>query len=309
MIFGQIGNFGALLQRAHLACKLFSDKKWRAVADNGISLHDLLLRDWGADLPIRGGHGQSRQDPIIVTATDPETVAVTQMSTICGIARGRGAYWRTLARTPLGNEWPHIEQFKIETVELTSTEIITQTENYYFEVATMNALHKEGSAVGVTSYRDPCGLVFPYEIGWMHFDSSANNDQHFPGFGVALQYKAPCINCSIFIYDRGRADISDYVWDSVVKEEFDAAALDITSVHPDFIAWPDRPMKANILKRYYRVGDDARSASLLVMMASCGKFIKVRATWTRDHFLDRIANNFIESLFLLTASGGRRSIS
>lgn len=279
------------------------------MADNEISLRDLLLRDWGADLPIRGGYGQSRQDPIIVTATDPKTVAVTQMSTIRGIARGRGAYWRTLARAPLGNEWPNIEQFKIETVELTSAEIITQTENYYFEVAAMNAAHKEGSAVGVTSYRDPCGLVFPYEIGWMHFDSSSNNDQHFPGFGVTLQYKAPCVNCSIFVYDRGRADIPDYVWNSLVKEEFDVAALDITSVHPNFIAWPDPPTRANILKRYYRVGEDARDASLLAMMASCGKFIKVRATWTRDQFVDRIANNFIESLFLLTASGDGRSIS
>jgi len=41
-----------------------------------ITIHDLLLRDWSTELPIRGGYGQSLEDP-----PDPENVALTQLST------------------------------------------------------------------------------------------------------------------------------------------------------------------------------------------------------------------------------------
>lgn len=279
------------------------------MTDYEISLRDLLLRDWGTDLPIRGGYGQSRQDPIIITVADPETVAVTEMSTIGGLARGRGVFWRLLARTLLGDAWPHIEQIEIETVAIGATEIITQTENYYFDVTAMNAINSEWRAVIAISYRDASGLVFPYEIGWTHFDNRSNNEQHSPGLGVTLQYKAPSINFSVFVYDLGRANISNDIWDREVKEEFETAARHLASVHPELIAWPDRPTNANVLERYFKFGDGARDASLLAMMVSCGKFIKVRATWARDQFIDRIPNNFIESLFLLTASDGGRSIS
>jgi hypothetical protein len=96
-----------------------------------------LLRDWGTDPPISGGSGGSREDPIIVTATDPKTVALTQLLALSGIGRGRGIFWHAIGRTMLGEQWPGIEQFKVQTVELTDTQVVTQTENYYFDVSAM----------------------------------------------------------------------------------------------------------------------------------------------------------------------------
>ena len=94
-----------------------------------IALHDMLLRDWGTELPIRGGYGGSREDPIIITTSDADSVAATRLWTLRGLGRGRGIFWRTIAHTLLGDQWPGIERFKIETVQLTDTQIITQTEN------------------------------------------------------------------------------------------------------------------------------------------------------------------------------------
>ena len=95
------------------------------------SLHDLLLRDWNTDLPIRGGFGQSREDPIIVDSSDQVKAAEVQMLVLRGLGRGRGIFWRCLDRHPLGGQWIGIEQFKIETVELTDNQIITRKEAYY----------------------------------------------------------------------------------------------------------------------------------------------------------------------------------
>jgi len=46
-----------------------------------------MLRDWGTDLPIRGGSGGSREDPIIITASDPSIVAETRSLTLRGIRK------------------------------------------------------------------------------------------------------------------------------------------------------------------------------------------------------------------------------
>jgi hypothetical protein len=100
-----------------------------------LSLKELLLRDSGTDLPIRGGYGQTRDAPIVVTASDAKDVARTQMLTLRGVCRGRRVFWRKLDRRLLAPEWPGIEQVKIETVEIKADQLVAQVENYYFDTS------------------------------------------------------------------------------------------------------------------------------------------------------------------------------
>ncbi len=136
------------------------------MADEPITLHDLLLRDWGTGLPISGGSGQSRENPIIVTATDADTVALSQLLTLRGLGRGRGIFWRSISRALLGEQWPGVEQFTIKAVELTDTQVITQTEHYYFNVSAMLSGGGTWQALPLLIHRDVSGLTFPYEIGY-----------------------------------------------------------------------------------------------------------------------------------------------
>ncbi len=257
-----------------------------------IALHDLLLRDWGTKLPIRGGYGQSREDPIIVTTPDLESVALTQVLTLRG----------QITHALLGDKWPGIEQFKIETIELTDTQIVTQTENYYFDVSAMIAAHRRWQLPPVIVHHDVSGLTFPFEIGWLHFDNSENNELHAPGMGHGLHYKAPGIICSLYVYDRGRTDIPDDVTDDVIQTEFESAASDIATARPNFAAYPDQATRQDCLERYYSVGDAGGEASLLLLTASRGRFIKARVTWVRDPFIDRAATNFVDTLLATTRS-------
>ena len=213
------------------------------------------------------------------------------------LGRGRGIFWRTLTRALLGDKWPGIEQFKIETVELTDTEIITQTEAYYFDVSAMIAAQGRWRQLPVIVHRDVSGLIFSFEIGWLHFDKSENNELHAPGLGHSLHYKAPGIICSLYVYDRGRTDIPDDPTNDVILKEFESAADDIATHRPNFAPYPNQPTRRDCLERwYYSVGDAGRWASLLLLTTSRGRFIKARMTWVREQFIDRTARNFVATL-------------
>ncbi len=259
------------------------------------TLHDLLLGGLGIELPIRGGYGGSREDPIIITVPDADGVALTRFQTLHALGRGRGIFWRTVANTLLGDEWSGIEQFKIETVRLTETQMITRTENFYFDVSAAIAARRRWHSPPVIAHQDVSGLVFPFEIGWLHFDKGENNERDTPGEGHSLNYKAPGIACSLNVYDRGLASIPDDVADSVVREEFETASRDIATHRPDFEALPDQPPSDGCLERYYRIGE-GRQASLLWLTTSRGRFVKARVTWVRDHFIDEAAMTFIATV-------------
>jgi hypothetical protein len=257
------------------------------------TLRDLLMGGMGIELPIRGGYGGSREDPIVITAPDMDGVALVKALTLHAVGRGRGIFWRTVANTLLGEEWPGIEQFKIETVRLTETQMITRTENFYFDVSAAIEAQRRWQAPLVVAHHDVSGLVFPFEIGWLHFDKGEDVERESPGLGHSLNYRAPGIICSLYVYDKGLASIPDDVTDAVVQGEFEEAARDIATHRPDFEAVSDQPPpEPDCLERYYRVGE-GQQASLLWMTTSRGRFIKVRVTWVRDHFIDEAAMTFL----------------
>ncbi|MBO0754206.1 MAG: hypothetical protein J2P53_18945, partial [Bradyrhizobiaceae bacterium] len=74
------------------------------------SLHDLLLGGLGVELPIRGGYGSCREDPIVITAPDADGIAMARLLTLHALGRGRGIFWHTIGEVLLGDAWPGIEQ-------------------------------------------------------------------------------------------------------------------------------------------------------------------------------------------------------
>ena len=262
------------------------------------TLRALLIRDWGLDLPIRGGFGQSRDDPIVVDCSDPVVAAKTQTLVLQGLGRGRGVFWRCLGRNFLGSEWPSIEQFKIETVELTASEVITQTENYYFDLSMMIAKSGASAIKPAICYAEKSGLSFPYEIGWLHFDEMIDNEHNAPGLGVTLRYGAPGIKGTIFVYDRQR-DVPSDINDPWIQTEFEQAAVDISTIYSDVAPWPDPLPNGAYRVRYLALGGNAQDATVLWMTVARGKLVKARLTWDRDRFIDKVGNRFLRSLLVV----------
>lgn len=50
------------------------------------------------------------------------------------LGAGRGIDWKVIGQVLMSYNGRDLDQIKIETVETTETQIITQTENYYFDV-------------------------------------------------------------------------------------------------------------------------------------------------------------------------------
>lgn len=268
-----------------------------ALMSESMSLHDLLLRDWGMNLPITGGWGRSPDDPIVITTDDPGAIVMAQLHTLRGLGRGRGVFWRTMGLR-WENEARAIQQFKIETRELTATEIISQVENYYFDVSSLLLAGSKPLGPSLIVFRDDSGLLFPYEIGWLHHDTLVNNEPHKVGAGVTIHFKAPQTIASVYVYGIGQINSRD-IRHPRILEEFENASADLMRVNPHFTPWPDREM-ADRLVRYYRVGE-GREASLLALAAGQDRFVKVRATWLRDEFIDSVAGTFLDKVIAIAA--------
>lgn len=95
---------------------------------------ELLKRDFGIDFPISGGFGNSRESPIIIHRQDPNDYTSVEYGILRCLGIGRGIKWKLLQQSLLEHEGRMLDQMKIETVELTPTEQITQVENYYFDI-------------------------------------------------------------------------------------------------------------------------------------------------------------------------------
>jgi hypothetical protein len=99
-----------------------------------MNLKELLFRDFGIVFPISGGIRNSRDNPVIVHRVIPNDYTSVEYGILQCLAKGRGIEWKLVKQALLSHEGQMIDQIKIETVETTDAEIITQVENYDFDV-------------------------------------------------------------------------------------------------------------------------------------------------------------------------------
>ena len=99
-----------------------------------MTLKELLKKDFDADLEISGGFGNSIDNCIIIHKTyKNDHVAIEYYILEC-LGIGRGIEWKRIEQSLLNDKNRMIDKLKIETTQLTDTEIITQIENYYFDI-------------------------------------------------------------------------------------------------------------------------------------------------------------------------------
>ena len=97
------------------------------------SIRDMLKRDLNVDLPISGGTGKSA-DPVVVESAAGKEYQRVETDFIKCDCLGRRVKWEFLKRESLESEGRKIEKVKIKTQAMTQEEVISQIENYYFDV-------------------------------------------------------------------------------------------------------------------------------------------------------------------------------
>jgi hypothetical protein len=209
------------------------------------------------------------------------------------LGKGRCIYWRCLGRSLVGSALPVIEQFKIETVELTRTQKITTVENYYFDVS---ALSQRWEPIGCAMQVPHLDFRIPHEIGWLHAGEITDNESATPGAGVTVPYGAPAVKATIYIYDWQRTDVPEDVKDPIVRAEFEQAIQNVHTVTPHIEAWADPAFDGRHLFRCFKIGDDAKQNTLVALTTYRRKFIKLRTTWERDGFVDAVVMDWVHSV-------------
>ena len=99
-------------------------------------MRNQIFKDLGVLLPISGGIGNSIENAIVIEKTDvPFHTAVWVSYTYLDcIFNGRNVTYERIGQALLGRNGKKIDKISCITKELTETQIITQTENYYFDI-------------------------------------------------------------------------------------------------------------------------------------------------------------------------------
>lgn len=100
-----------------------------------MTIKEVIKRDFGVDLPISGGFGNSIETPIIIHRTDINDYVGLEHFILNCLGKGRKIEWRILEQGLLTHNGRKIDKVKIETKQTTENEIITQIENFYFDLS------------------------------------------------------------------------------------------------------------------------------------------------------------------------------
>lgn len=99
-----------------------------------MTLKDLLEKDFKIDLPISGGYGNSIENAIIIHRNEINDYVGTEHFILKCLGIGRRIEWIILGQELVSYDSKKVDKIKIETKQLTESEIITQIENYYFDI-------------------------------------------------------------------------------------------------------------------------------------------------------------------------------
>ena len=99
-----------------------------------MTLKDLLKSDFGVELPISGGFGNSIDNAVIIHRSGINDYVGTEHFILKCLGKGRGIEWQILGQELLKHNDQQIDKIKIETKQTKELEIITQIENYYFDI-------------------------------------------------------------------------------------------------------------------------------------------------------------------------------
>ena len=100
-----------------------------------MTLKELIKLDFEVDLPISGGFGNSLTTPIIIHKSGINDYVAIETFILKCLGIGRQIDWKILNQELLHSDEAQVDKIKIETIELTENESITQIENYYFDIS------------------------------------------------------------------------------------------------------------------------------------------------------------------------------
>lgn len=236
-------------------------------------LKELLLRDFGKDLKISGGTGNSVDDPIIIEVESPHDASWIEMEVASCIYVRLGWHWRAVERTKLEEGGKHIEKLSCEVKYIEGDQLVTETRNFYFDLTFVDMGKQEITPTCGFNLGANTGMGLPYQLGWFHFDGLTNNEEAQAGMGVSAAYSAPTTQATVYVYNKGMADIKSRN-EGQLEAEFTSARNELLAVNVGAKQVAER-LDDNLLFAAFEMG---AAYSIITLSAVGNHFFKIRAT-------------------------------
>ena len=159
-------------------------------------LRDLLLKDFGLDLPIAGGSGRNAEDPIVI-ATDSLYLAVEAQDSIAACLFGGQQQWRLVAKQadPVR---PTVECCQYEIRFIDGEQLVAEPRQLYFDTSRLKLAPGRSTPACGFSLGERFGFGLPAQFGWLHFERMGPVDT--PAGGLRLDYAARQTEVSLTLY-------------------------------------------------------------------------------------------------------------
>jgi len=264
------------------------------------SLHDLLLADFGLDLPIQGGTGK-KASPVVITSPTLQEAVDVQMQVLRCLGMGRRVAWRLIEQEVLQSA-DRTVRTGIETIALAGREFARQGENYYF---VLEALRPEANACSLpepSGFSDSrSGFKLPYQLAWLHFKNALDNESQNPGLGITAAFGGIAIKAHVYIYasiDPPAADAG--VESDRVIEEFQRAVGDVLGMDERSTVRSSRFLGGSSGAPRFAMAaleQPEEQTSWVVLTVRDGYFVKGRITWQGEEAcIDQMARQSIVAL-------------
>lgn len=239
-----------------------------------MKLKEMLLKDFGKDLPITGGFGQSADDPILLTTKSAMTAATTQLEVARCIYRINGRYWRAIERTPVETPTGRVEKLTCEVKYAEGDQLVTEKRSFYFDYAEVDLPDGSPLPPARVPLGYPADLGLPWQIGWFHFDGLINNEEMTPGLGLSVAYSAPKAKMTVYAYDKGKSKSIMADPDGSALAEYLQAVSDFESINPSTVVLREQGEMGTRLKMY----ESGNTLSAVLVAPFRDFFFKLRLT-------------------------------
>lgn len=236
-------------------------------------LKELLLRDFGKDLNIAGGTGNSVDDLIIVGNMSPHDASWIEMEIATCIFSRLGWHWKAIGRDKLIENGKHIEKLTCEVKYIEGDQLITEHRNFYFDISNVDMDNQDVTPACGFNLGASTGMGLPYQLGWLHFVGKTNNETSQAGMGVSAAYSAPTTQATVYVYNNGLADIKSSN-EGQLEDEFASAKNQLLAVHVDAKQIAEK-LDDNLLFAAFEIGS---AYSIITLSAVGNHFFKIRAT-------------------------------
>lgn len=236
-------------------------------------LRELLLADFGIDLPIHG-RSSDRNDPLCIETTLPERASRIQMDFVRCIFRRLNFHWRTVAKERLSINGRDIEKLTHEVRYVEDGNVVAERRSHYFDVSMAMPASGDTTPHCHIDLGEAAPFNPPYQLGWMNYSSITTYEALGPGMGLSLLYGAPFSKVTVYIYDKEMDQIDCRATPALFHDEFALAVDGLAIALPQAVPVKEAAVEDLLFKSFVVDSD----YTCVMLMTAMNHFIKVRAT-------------------------------